>query len=152
MGQIKTTVSRTIHGPAEDIYAILADYHHAHQTILPTPYFTRMTVEEGGAGAGTVVRVEMNVMGVRSVLRLRVREPEPGRVLVEEDPEAGVVTTFTIDPVAGGRHARVTIETVSRASPGLRGRLEQLFNPPIIRRIYEKEFDLLASHFDGQSG
>jgi hypothetical protein len=87
----------------------------------------------------------MNVMGVRREDHLAVTEPEPGRVLQETDLAAGLTTKFKIDPLDGGRRSRVTITTISQASPGFRGVLEKLLNPPIIRRIYNQELKQLAS-------
>ena len=49
------TASKQIHAPAEVIYEILADYRSKHPLILPKPYFLYLDVEEGGAGAGTIV-------------------------------------------------------------------------------------------------
>ena len=57
-----------------------------------------MTVEKGGKGAGTVIRVLMNVLGVDRTYYMEVSEPEPGRVLAETDQDAGVTTTFTVKP------------------------------------------------------
>ncbi len=88
----------------------------------------------------------MNVMGVERSLRFEVSEPEPGRILKETDAEAGVVTTFTVDPAGGGERARVTIATRAEASPGLMGLVERLVNPLITRRIYREELRLLAKY------
>ena len=105
-----------------------------------------MEVLEGGQGAGTLVAVEMNVMGVRSALRLRTSEPQPGRELVERDEDAGVKTTFTVDPLDGGSRCRVTIETDALAAAGLRGLFERWLNPGIMRRIYRAELAQLAAY------
>jgi hypothetical protein len=91
MGQYHVSESRIIGAPPETIYAILADYREGHPSILPQPYFKSLTVEEGGVGANTVLRVAMEVYGDKREFRLRVTEPEPGRVLMEEDPDAGTV-------------------------------------------------------------
>ena len=92
MSNIHVSVSRVIDAPADVIYGILSDYRAGHPSILPKPYFKELVVEEGGVGEGTVARVGMEVMGSQQTLRLRVTEPEPGRVLREEDAAAGVVT------------------------------------------------------------
>ena len=88
----------------------------------------------------------MTVLGVKQTITLQVSEPEPGRVLKEEDELAGVVTTFTIEPVRPGDRSHITIATHARASPGLRGLLEQWLNPLITRRIYKEELQLLADY------
>ena len=63
-----------------------------------------------GVGAGTVIRVDMRVLGRPQTFRAVVTEPEPGRVLVETN-DNGYVTTFTVEPRAEGQHAYVTIAT-----------------------------------------
>ncbi len=146
MSHIHLEVWSTIEAAPEKVYAVLADYHLGHPAILPSEYFKDLRVEEGGQGAGTVVRVRMSVMGVKRDLRLRVSEPEPGRVLVEADEEAGVVTTFTVDPLRGGEQSRVTIATDARISPGLKGLIERMVNPAITRRIYSKELQQLGKY------
>lgn len=146
MGQIHTEVSATIPARPEVVYAVLADYRVGHPAILPKPYFTELTVERGGQGAGTVVRARMVVLGVERIFQLTVSEPEPGRVLREVDQEAGVVTTFTLEPFNDGQHTRVTIATESNARPGLMGVMETLMNPPITRRIYKQELQQLAEY------
>lgn len=144
MGYYQAEASETIVAPPDQVYAIISDYHKGHPAILPARYFTEMTVDEGGVGEGTVTTVLMNVFGARSALKLQVTEPEPGRVLVEEDRSAGVVTTFTLDPVNGGGATRVTIATRANTSPGLRGMVEKLMNPAITRKIYREELQQLA--------
>lgn len=138
--------SAIIDAPADRVYAIIADYHQGHPAILPARYFTAMTVDQGGRGEGTQATVQMNVFGNHFTYHLTVTEPEPGRVLVEKDPAAGVVTTFTVEPVDGGGQSRVTIATEARTSPGLRGWLEKLITPAITRRIYKEELASLAQH------
>jgi hypothetical protein len=146
MNPIHVEVSELIDSRPEVLYAIFADYLESHPAILPKPYFTALTVEQGGIGAGTVVQVHMAVMGVKKAYHLVVSEPEPGRVLVETDEAAGVVTTFTIEPLNGGNKSRVTITTDSRPSPGIAGVIEKVLNPPISRRIYKQELRQLADY------
>ncbi len=146
MRKIFTEVSTLIGSTPETIYSILSDYKVGHPAILPKTFFTDYTVLEGGTGAGTLVRIGMTVLGVKQTLTLQVSEPEPGRVLQEEDKLAGVVTTFTIEPVGSGDRSQITIATHTQASPGLGGLLEQWLNPLITRRIYKKELQLLADY------
>ena len=136
--------SDIINAPPEDVYAIIADYHEGHPAILPARYFTDLNVTEGGQGEGTAVTVHMNVFGAKALFDMVVSEPEPGRVLVEEDKSAGVVTTFTLEPIDGGKQTRLTISTDARASSGLRGLIEKLVNPVISRKIYREELQQLA--------
>ena len=55
-------------------------------------------MEQGGYGAGTVIRCSIRVMGRTQTFRASITEPEPGRVLVETDLTMPSVTTFTVDP------------------------------------------------------
>ena len=146
MNHYEVSVSRVIDAPPAAVYAVFADYHHSHNAILPKPYFTKMTVEKGGTGAGTEITVHMSVFGAKATYHMVVTEPEPGRVLQEEDKAAGVVTTFTVDPMNNGQSARVTLHTRARTAPGLRGFIEKLITPTISRKIYNEELDLVAKH------
>ncbi|MCB8927684.1 MAG: SRPBCC family protein [Ardenticatenaceae bacterium] len=146
MNQYEVSVSRVIQAPPAAVYAVFADYHHSHAAVLPKPYFTEMTVEKGGTGAGTEITVHMAVMGAKVTYHMVVTEPEPGRVLQEEDKALGVVTTFTVDPVHNGEASRVTLYTRARTSAGLKGFIEKLITPPISRKIYNEELDLVEKH------
>jgi len=148
---IHAEASKVIDASPASIYAVLSDYRVGHPAILPKPYFKELTVEQGGQGAGTVMLVRMEVMGVKKTYHLTVSEPEPGRVLVETDQEAGVTTAFTVEPLDGGTQSRVTIATDSRPSPGIQGKIEKLINPPITRRIYARELQQLADYVKGRS-
>jgi len=149
MNLIHAEVSEVIDAQPERIYAILADYQVSHPAILPKPYFTDVTVEQGGQGAGTIVRAEMKVMGTKLAYHLIVSEPQLGRVLMEADAEAGVTTTFTVEPLGGGHQSRVTIATDAATSPGVKGWLERLLNPSVMRRIYQQELQQLAEYARG---
>ncbi len=146
MNQIHVEASSVICAPCEQVYAVLADYDKGHHDILPRPYFVEMTVEEGGQGAGTVILIHMKVMGTATTYRMVVSEPEPGRVLVEADENAGVVTTFTVDPLKSKTQSRLTIATDLRASPGIKGLFERFFTPVITRGIYKKELRNIAAY------
>lgn len=143
---IRAEATRTVEAEPDRVYAVFSDYEKAHPAILPKPYFDEIVVEEGGQGAGTVVRVRMKAMGVENNYRLTVSEPEPGRRLVEADPDAGVQTTFLVEPHADGRHSQVTITIDTEASSGLQGQVERLILPPYTRRILRKELQLLADY------
>ncbi len=149
MSPIHVEYSAKINASPEKVYAVIADYAEGHQAILPKPYFTKMEVEHGGNGAGTVIQVWMNVMGVKRIYHMTVSEPEPGRVLAESDPNAGVQTTFTVDPIPNTSQSKVTIATTAKPSRGVQGLLEKLFNPPIMRRIFREELQLLTDYVNG---
>jgi uncharacterized protein YndB with AHSA1/START domain len=144
MSNPRVEVSREVDAPPHEVYRILSDYQTGHPRILPKPYFSSLVVEEGGVGEGTVILVEMQVMGIRQTLRMHVTEPEPGRVLKEEDRAAGTVTTFTVTPLDGGQRSHVTIATEWQAKGGLAGLAERLINPRVARGIYKKELEILA--------
>jgi hypothetical protein len=151
MRQIHVEASAIINARPEEVYAILANYHEGHHpAILPQPYFTELAIERGGQGAGTVIRVRMKVLGVERTYHLEVSEPEPGRVLVEADEAAGVITTFTVDPLNDGQQSRVTIASDTTPASGFMGFVERLVNPPITRHIYRKELEQLDEWVQGK--
>ena len=145
MSQIHVEVTRNIDAPAERVYNILADYQIGHPAILPKVYFSGVTVEQGGRGAGTVVLARMTAMGSERSFRLVVSEPQPGRVLAESDEVAGTATTFTVEPL-GLAKCRVTIATDSRVSTGVQGWIERLVSPSFLRRVYRQELQNLAEY------
>ena len=138
------SASALIQAPPQVVYAILADYHEAHPRILPKPPFVALVVEQGGTGAGTVVRVQMRTMGRIQTFRSVVTEPEPGRVLVETN-DNGYVTTFTVEPRAEGRHAYVTFATEITGRGGVMGALELRVVSWLLRPAYVKELGQLAA-------
>ena len=125
------------------VYGIIADYRDGHRRILPRPPFIDLHVEEGGYGAGTRIRVEMRVLGMKQTYRALISEPEPGRVLVEAN-DTGSVTTFTVDPVDEGRHAHVTIATQLPAGRGARKILERMLLRRMLPPMFAEELRLLA--------
>lgn len=145
-------MSATIKAPATQVYAILADYHQGHPQILPKQ-FTGLTVEQGGIGAGTRLRFAMKVMGQTHHFQSVVTEPEPGRVLVESNSSATMppsVTTFTVEPLAGGAHCQVTIQTQSQSRNGLTGVIERFLSKRFLQGVYAQELALLATYAEGQ--
>ena len=147
--RITVTVTGEVQAPAEKVYAILADYRQHHPHILPGAYFTSLTVEAGGVGAGTIFRAEMNVFGSKRAFRMRVAEPEPGRVLSETDLDTGLLTTFTVTPVDADR-CTVTIATQWQPPAGFSGWLEGLTMPGFMRRIYHAELRQLDEYAQTQ--
>jgi hypothetical protein len=137
MNDIRIEVSDIIDATAADVYAVVADYHKGHPAILPKPYFTGLVVEEGGQGAGSILRTSMNIFGQEFHYHQVVSEPEPGRVLVEKDMNTSQWSSFTFDPL--GKQTRVTITASFPASPGFKGVMERLLNPIMTRRIFKQE-------------
>ena len=135
--------SRHIKAPARRVYDLLADYNVGHPSILPKPFFTKLQVEKGGVGEGTVFRATMRVLGSEQTFRAAVTEPEPGRVLVETDLATGLVTTFTVDS-RGTDESYLTFETRLPQRPGIQGFVERLVSRVLLPRVYRDEQQLIA--------
>jgi hypothetical protein len=141
MRRAYVSAERVLDAPAAVVYHCIADYreHHRTEGFLP-PVFTDLQVEQGGVGAGTVIRFTMNLGGRRRTAVARVTEPQPGRVLVETG--GGALTTFTVLPE--GDRARVRFDTVLEGS-GLEGLMLQLFGARLLRPVYEDELTRLEA-------
>ena len=136
-----------VSAPPRRVYDMIADYRNGHPRIIPPKYFKSLDVEEGGFGAGTVIRFTMRVLGSERTARARITEPDPGRVLVETELSTGLVTTYTVAP-AGDSASDVTIETRVPAVPGVRGAVERWVAKAMLPRIYRDELALLASQVE----
>ena len=147
MGQISAQAVDILEARPEDVYATIADYHVGHPSILPKKNLYDLQVEQGGWGEGTIIRFKARVLGMEQSFHHRVSEPEPGRVLVEQDIEPGqnLTTTFTVTPLDEGRKSRVEIKTTLNASTGLQGLVERLVVPLANPPIYRKELKLLEA-------
>lgn len=145
------SASALIDAPSQQLYAIIADYQQGHPRILPKPPFVSLAIEQGGVGAGTIIRVHMLVLGQLQMFRSVVSEPEPGRVLVETN-DNGYVTTFTVEPRAAGQQSYVTIATEMTGRAGLLGTLERWFITRLLRPVYVKELEQLAAVAAAQAG
>src|SRR6266852_3032875 len=147
MGKITVTASAVLDADAEDVYATIADYQHGHPNILPQENLYDLQVEQGGYGAGTIIRFKAKVLGVEQSFHHRVSEPEPGRVLVEQDIDTDqkVTTTFIVTSLEEGKKSRVEIRMAMNASPGLKGLVERLVIPIANPPIYRKELKLLEA-------
>ena len=84
-------------------------------------------------------------MGIEQTAYQQVSEPEPGRVLVEQDIDSvrNAVTTFTVTPVEQGQQAHVEIATTMKTSLGVQGVVERLLLPFLLPPVYRKELKLL---------
>jgi len=144
--QISASAERRIDAPARRVYAYIADFRQHHPNFLP-PQFSHLEIECGGVGAGTVHRFRMTLGRRTTQYRVRVGEPDPGHVLIESDPARRMLTTFTVDPEPGGG-SRVRIETRWYAY-GLRGVVERLAAPRMLRQVYRDELALLDRYASG---
>jgi uncharacterized protein YndB with AHSA1/START domain len=144
MPQHTISAAALIPAPPQQVYTIIADYRDGHPHILPKPHFVSLAVEQGGVGAGTVIRFQMRLMGRLQTFRATITEPEPGRALVETDMQTGAVTTFTVEPRDDAQQAAVTITTTTSVREGLLGRLEGWLMTRLLRPIYVQELAQLA--------
>ena len=145
MAKHSISASALIAAPPEQVYAIIAEYRDGHPHILPKPHFVDLVVEQGGVGAGTVIRFQMRLIGRTQTFRAAITEPEPGRVLVETDLQTGAVTTFTVEPRADAKQAVVTITTTTKVREGLAGKLEGWLATRLLQPMYVKELGQLAA-------
>ncbi len=136
--------SQIIDSDPKELYSVIRDYQVGHQAILPKPYFSALTIEQGGQGAGTIISGSLTAFGTSYPLHQMVSEPEPGHVLMETDIENGQYTTFTFEPLNSGTQTRVTIASEFPVTLGLMGFIEKLTKPAFVRRLYRQELGNLA--------
>jgi hypothetical protein len=154
MGRIRFEGAATLNARPEIVWDILTDYRNGHARIVPKPYFSDLTVEQGGKGAGTIITFTFRAGGTMRHVRHIVSTPEPGRVLVESEADGSGGVTFTLTPVDGGQRTRVEIVTDMAGGTGLRGVIEQIFLPPyrrLMTKIYLQELanlEALAQTWD----
>lgn len=139
------SASARLAAPPDRVYAIIANYHTGHPSILPKQ-FSDMKVERGGIGEGTVVTFKVTALGRTDSFRAEVSEPEPGRVLVERNV-AGLIglTTFIVEPGATGRESNVTIHTEMPVRPGFVAAIERFVTVRVLRPMYAEELRLLEA-------
>src|SRR4051812_26644140 len=142
----RVSVEAEVNAPAGPTYAVIADYRDGHPRIIPRPPFVSLDVEQGGIGAGTIIRCAMRVLGRTRTFRAAISEPEPGRMLVETELESenGLVTTFVVESLGVDR-SRVTIATEMKSRGGLLGRLERFLINRLLRSVYRRELELLGA-------
>jgi uncharacterized protein YndB with AHSA1/START domain len=146
MGKVEASAERTIDAPVGQVYGYLADMRQ-HPRFLP-PAFSDFQVEEGGVGAGSVTRFAVTAGGRTRSYRMRVTEPEPGRVLVESDTNSSLVTTFNVEPRDG--KSLVRISTSWDGAGGIGGFFERTFAPRAMHRIYLDELERLNAYVRDQ--
>jgi len=138
------SASATIPARRERVYSLIADYQDGHPRILPKQ-FTSLVVEQGGVGAGTIIRFQMRIFGRKQTFRAAITEPDPGRVLVETDLDANrAVTTFTVNPGSAPADSHVTISTELRVRSGFLGKIEKTLSTLLLRPTYVQELENLA--------
>ena len=132
-----------VDAPPDTVYRYLADMRDHHPRFLP-PAFSDFQVESGGVGAGTVTRFTMTAGGRAREYRMKVAEPEPGRVLTESDMDSSAVTTFAVSPRDGA--SLVRISTAWDGAGGIGGFFERMFAPRVLRAIYADELKRLDAY------
>lgn len=147
MATILVSAERTVDAPADAVYGYIADMREHHPQFLPSA-FSDFQVESGGVGEGTITRFTVTAGGRTRQYRMKVAEPEPGRVLTESDTGSSLVTTTTVTP-QGGR-SLVTISTAWQGAGGIGGFFERLFAPRAMRGIYTDELERLDSYARAQ--
>lgn len=147
MGQIKVKAAAFLNVRPEDVYATIADYRKGHPSILPKESMYDLQVEQGGYGAGTIIRFKARALGVERSFYQRVSEPKPGKVLVEQDIDSvhKVVTTFTVTPLEQGQKSHVEISHTEHASLGFQGFIEGVVVPMLMQPVLRKELKLLEA-------
>jgi len=146
------SASAVIPARRERVYSLISNYNDGHPRILPKQ-FSGLVVEQGGVGAGTVIRFQMSLFGRKQTFRAAITEPEPGRVLVETDLETnGAVTTFSVNPGGAPADSHVTISTELPVRSGFLGKVERALTTMLLRPIYLKELQNLARVSTGPFG
>ena len=148
MSIITVTVSSKVEAPAHIVYNVLADYNH-HRRILPPKFFPGLDIVEGGVGAGTRFTLHAMSFGGKTQMHMAVTEPEPGAVLVEQDVNTGLVTTFTVKPISPSE-SQVCFETVWQPQPGLKGLIDRYTTPFFMRMVYRQEQKILNEYAQQQ--
>jgi hypothetical protein len=143
MATILVSAERTVDAPADAVYGYIADMREHHPRFLP-PAFSDFDVESGGVGAGTITRFAVTAGGRTRQYRMKVAEPEPGRVLTESDTGSSLVTKTTVTPQ--GRKSLVQICTSWDGAGGIGGFFERLFAPRVMRGIYTDELARLDAY------
>jgi uncharacterized protein YndB with AHSA1/START domain len=142
MARNVVSTEAAVDAPAATVYRCIADMHD-HPRFLP-PAFSDFTIESGGVGAGTITRFKMTAGGRTREYRMKVAEPEPGRVLTESDMNSTAVTTFTVAPQ--GSASLVTISTAWDGAGGIGGVFERMFAPRVLRGNYADEHKRLDTY------
>ncbi|HEY1674968.1 MAG TPA: SRPBCC family protein [Streptosporangiaceae bacterium] len=143
MAKIVVSAERVVDAPPEAVYRYVADMREHHPHFLP-PAFSDFQVESGGTGAGTITRFKVTAGGRTRDYRMKVDEPEPGRVLTESDTASSMVTTTTVTPRDGA--ALVEISTSWNGAGGIGGFFERRFAPKAMRAIYTDELERLNTY------
>ena len=143
MATILVSAERSVDAPADAVYGYIADMRGHHPHFLP-PAFADFQVESGGVGEGTITRFTVTAGGRTRQYRMKVAEPEPGRILTESDTGSSLITRYTVAPEGG--KSLVRISTTWEGTGGVGGFFERLFAPRVMRGIYADELERLDAY------
>ena len=143
MTKLHVRCERLVRQPSDFVHHLFADFVNHHPNFLP-PSFGNVQIESGGYGAGTVYRFTQRSAGQTRAFKMVVTEPDPGRILIEQDQLSDLKTTFTFTPV--GQQTRITLETDWESAGGLSGVLEAWFAPMLMRGLYRDELNRFEAY------
>jgi hypothetical protein len=149
MARLLASARGTVNAPADTVYGYLADMREHHPRFLP-PAFSDFEVESGGIGTGTITRFKVTAGGRTQQYRMKVCEPEPGRILTESDTRSTLVTTTTVTPQ--GAACLVGFSTAWDGAAGIRGLVERLLAPRVLRGLYRDELQRLDAYARDRRG
>jgi carbon monoxide dehydrogenase subunit G len=144
-GLVHADAEGTVAAPPAEVYAFLTDYRRRPE-ILPANY-QDYRVEEGGAGAGTVVRYRFKAGPRERDYRVRAETPDAS-TLVERDLGSTLVTTWRVTPAGEG--SRVRVETEWQGASGVGGFFERTFAPKALSRVHTDTLSRLATAVAGR--
>jgi len=143
MGRISVETTRQIPVEAARVFTSIADFKtHRPQWLLPA--YSELQVEQGGIGAGTIVRYRLKVGPRERAYRMQIAEPKPGVMLTEQDATSSLLTTWTVSP--NGTGCTVAVASQWNGAGGIGGFFERLFAPRGLRRLYDEQLARLASY------
>jgi hypothetical protein len=145
MTEARADAKATIRARPDAVYEVIADYRTHHPNIMPPSLFSRIKVESGGIGTGTTFHTTLHLAGTKKRMHMRVAEPDPGHVLTETNIDTGAVTAFEVTP-ATGDGATVTISSNWETAPGIRGVVDRITTPGLMRWIFGKQLRQLARY------
>lgn len=140
MSELRVVAERAVSASADLVYHCIADFDHHHPRFL-TLASSQFRVEDGGVGAGTVHSFRMTAGGRARAFRMRVDEPEPGRVLTESDERSSMATTWVV--TQQGPSCRGGWMHAGRVWVGVGGSFARLFAPRVLRQLYDEELERL---------
>jgi hypothetical protein len=144
---VRAGAGRVIAAPPAQVRDLLLDYREGRPRIL-TGNYQEYAVEEGGRGAGTLVRYRFKAGPRERWYRMRV-ETAGDDSITERDLESSLTTVWTLRPAAGGGSTDVRIETSWQGAGGVGGFFERTFAPRALSGVYREMLDRLEAALGG---